>query len=107
MLWSGYPGGMGKNSVTSMTRTFIALELDEALQHYLGGIIRHLGQELPGVRWVDPAGMHLTLAFLGELTDEQLASATDAAEVAARQVTPFDYRLQDLGVFGSPRQPRV
>jgi 2'-5' RNA ligase len=90
-----------------MTRTFIALELDESLQSYLGEIIHRMAQELPTLRWVDPAGIHLTLAFLGELSDEQLVEAMQAAELAARKVPSFDYRLSHPGVFGSPRQPRV
>ena len=90
-----------------MTRTFIALELDESLQSYLSRIIQRVTQELPSLRWVDPAGIHLTLAFLGELSDEQLVEAMQAAELAARKVPPFGYRLSHPGVFGSPRQPRV
>jgi 2'-5' RNA ligase len=90
-----------------MTRTFIALELDESLQAYLGGIIHRMAQELPDLRWVDPAGIHLTLAFLGELSDEQLVEAMQAAELAARKVPSFGYRLSHPDVFGSPRQPRV
>src|SRR5437588_4602910 len=90
-----------------MTRTFIALEMDEPLQRYLGDINRRMAQELPNLHWVDPAGIHLTLAFLGELTDEQVAKAIQSAEVAAQQVSPFEYRLSGLGIFGSPRQPRV
>ena len=50
---------------------------------------------------------HLTLAFLGELTDEQLSAAISASEVAAQKATPFEYRLKGLGIFGSPNQPRV
>src|SRR2546429_489202 len=60
-----------------MTRTFIALEQDESLQRYLGEIIHHMTQDLPGPRWVDPAGIHLTLAFLGELNDQQLLAVQD------------------------------
>jgi 2'-5' RNA ligase len=90
-----------------MTRTFIALELNAALQRFLGEILSHVSRELPDVRWVDPAGIHLTLAFLGELTDEQLAAAIGASEEAAQKATPFEYRLKGLGVFGSPQQPRV
>lgn len=90
-----------------MTRTFIALEMDAALQSFLGSLSRQLAQELPDVRWVDPAGMHLTLAFLGELNTEQLAEAIAATELAAQQSTPFSYRLSHLGVFGPPHQPRV
>src|SRR6266567_1567450 len=90
-----------------MTRTFIALELNETLQHYLGAIIRRMKQELPALAWVDPTGIHLTLAFLGVLSDEQLSQAVSAAELAARKAAPFDFHLSQPGVFGTPRQPRV
>jgi 2'-5' RNA ligase len=66
-----------------------------------------MAQELPGLRWVDPAGIHLTLAFLGELNDQQLAEATRAAELSAQSIPSFEYRLSHPGIFGSPRQPRV
>ncbi len=90
-----------------MTRTFIALELDESLRRFLGDIISQAAAELPALHWVDPAGIHLTLAFLGGLTDEQLAAATHASEAAAQGAVPFEYRLKGLGVFGPSLQPRV
>ncbi len=90
-----------------MTRTFIALELNEALQSHLAGVIRQVAQLLPRVRWVDPSGIHLTLAFLGELDDAQVERAIEAVTLTARQVQPFTYRLTRLDIFGSPRQPRV
>ena len=90
-----------------MTRTFIALEANEALQSHLAGVIRQVARLLPRVRWVDPSGIHLTLAFLGELDNAQLERAIEAATLAARQVQPFTYRLTRLDIFGSPRQPRV
>ncbi len=90
-----------------MTRTFIALELSESLQRSLGEMIRRMALELPGLRWVDPARIHLTLSFLGELTNEQLALAMEATELAVQKVSPFSYRLSQAGMFGSPRQPRV
>lgn len=90
-----------------MTRTFIALEMNDALQRHLEGVTRQVAKALPGVRWLGLAGIHLTLAFLGELTDEQLATAMDASAKAARQVKAFSYRLSRLGIFGPPRQPRI
>lgn len=90
-----------------MTRTFIALEFDASLRRYLDELMHRMAQDLPGLRWVDPAGIHLTLAFLGELTDEQLAKAMQASEGAVQQVAPFTLRLSHPGIFGSPRQPRV
>lgn len=90
-----------------MTRTFIALELDTAQQNFLGNIIRQGKLHLPDLHWVDPTAIHLTLAFLGELNDEEVAKAIAAAQYAATSVNPFAYRLSGLGTFGQPRQPRV
>ncbi|MDQ2904529.1 MAG: RNA 2',3'-cyclic phosphodiesterase [Ktedonobacteraceae bacterium] len=90
-----------------MTRTFIALDLHASLQRFLGEVIRQGSAALSTVSWVNPASIHLTLAFLGELSDEQLAQARQATEAASQQLSPFEYRLSRLGTFGSPRQPRV
>jgi 2'-5' RNA ligase len=90
-----------------MTRTFIALEMNVALQQFLAEIIHQLSQALPEVRWVDPHGIHLTLVFLGELDDEHLEEAFHAVEEAAQKATPFEYRIKGLGTFGSQQQPRV
>jgi RNA 2',3'-cyclic 3'-phosphodiesterase len=91
----------------SLTRTFIALDLGESARLELASIIRKMAKELPVIRWVDPAGIHLTLAFLGDLTDERLVEAMQAAEAAAHQVASFTCRLSHLGAFDSLLHPRV
>jgi RNA 2',3'-cyclic 3'-phosphodiesterase len=90
-----------------MTRTFIALEMNETQQRHLAQMMQQVARALPSVRWADPTTTHLTLAFLGELDDEQLAQASNAAQAAAQSVPPFSYQLSRLGIFGSERQPRV
>lgn len=90
-----------------MTRTFIALEMNENLQSHLEQVIQQVKQALPDIHWVNPRSIHLTLAFLGELNDAQLADATQAAEAAAQQVKAFHYRLTRLSIFGTSRHPRV
>lgn len=90
-----------------MTRTFIAFELDSSQQQFLGDIIRQGKLLLPALRWVEPAGIHLTLAFLGELGESQLEKAMVAARSAAATGSPLAYRLSGLGTFGPARQPRV
>ena len=89
------------------TRTFLALELPEPVKAVLRRRIERLAHALPDVRFVDVAGLHLTLAFLGELDETQLAAATGAAEEAASVHAPFTLRLNNLGAFGSARSPRV
>ncbi|HEY4389564.1 MAG TPA: RNA 2',3'-cyclic phosphodiesterase [Ktedonobacteraceae bacterium] len=90
-----------------MTRTFIALEMNQDQQRHLTEVIRQVTRVLPDVHFVDPAGIHLTLAFLGELNDEQLAQATEATAWAAQQSLPYSYRLSRIGTFGSSQSPRV
>jgi RNA 2',3'-cyclic 3'-phosphodiesterase len=88
-----------------MTRAFIALEMPVSVQRVLNDTIERFAQALPALRWVDAAGIHLTLAFLGELDDHRLALAMEAAQAAAHDFPSFAYRLTAPGVFGSP--PRV
>jgi RNA 2',3'-cyclic 3'-phosphodiesterase len=89
------------------TRTFIAIELDPPLTQALTRRIRHLRQISPSIRWVNPDSLHLTLTFLGDLDDVELAAATQAAISAAAGCRPFRLALGDLGFFGSPHRPRV
>jgi len=98
---------MGVHSSLKLTRTFIALETNEALQCHLTNVIRQVTLVLPAIRWVEPVSIHLTLAFLDELTDEQVAEAVQATQMAAQQAQSFSYRLSRLGTFGSSRYPRV
>lgn len=90
-----------------MTRTFIALDMHASVQRALGQVIERFAQALPNLRWVDAAGIHLTLAFLGELDDNRLALAMEATRAATRNFPAFDYRLTVPGTFGPAQQPRV
>lgn len=90
-----------------MTRTFIAIDLGEQARAALTASIRELAEALSSVRFVDPASMHLTLAFLGELDDAQLEMAHAATAAAAVSCAPFDLAVDGLGVFGPRRAPRV
>jgi 2'-5' RNA ligase len=90
-----------------MTRTFVAIELGDAARAHLAREMARLGRALPGVRWVDPNGVHLTLAFLGELDDTRLAAVYAASEEVAPLVEPFVLTAGRLGAFGTERAPRV
>ena len=90
-----------------MTRTFIALDMHASVQRALGQVIERFALALPNLRWVDATGIHLTLAFLGELDDDRLALAMEATRAATHDFPAFDYRLTAPGTFGPPQQPRV
>jgi RNA 2',3'-cyclic 3'-phosphodiesterase len=90
-----------------MTRTFVAVELGDEARAHLAREIARLDRALPSVRWADPANLHLTLVFLGELDDERLASVHEAVQDVAPNVKPFTLAVAGLGTFGSLDAPRV
>jgi RNA 2',3'-cyclic 3'-phosphodiesterase len=56
---------------------------------------------IPGARWVDPGNLHLTLRFIGEISEDV---AADVDETLARlQARRFDLQLAGTGVFGGDR----
>jgi 2'-5' RNA ligase len=98
---------MTEPSAASGTRTFIAVELSPYLQTALQKLMAGLRRRLPSVTFVDPANLHLTLAFLGSLTTDELAATSQAALAAAAGCRPFRLNLAPVGIFGSPAMPRV
>ena len=56
------------------------------------------------VRWPDPANLHLTLKFLGEVPDGDVPGVCEAARRAATRSAPFSFALRGLGCF-PPKGP--
>jgi RNA 2',3'-cyclic 3'-phosphodiesterase len=56
---------------------------------------------IPNARWVDPGNLHLTLRFIGEISEDVAADVDDAlARLRARR---FSLQLTGTGVFGGDR----
>ena len=89
-------------------RSFIAIELDEAVRTGLGRIQGQLKErvELP-VRWVRPEGIHLTLKFLGDVDGGKMGQVEESLATATATAHPFSISLNGVGVFPSLRRPRV
>lgn len=86
-------------------RLFIALDLPATVRAELAGAQARLRAGRYPVRWADPAGMHLTLQYLGEADAGVVASLL--AALAAIERAPFQLDLGRLGAFPNLRQPRV
>lgn len=83
-----------------MIRAFLGLDLPDDIRSALA-VQQFL---LPLPRRVEPALMHLTLVFLGEVAEPALEAAHEA--FAALKAAPFPLALQGLGLFGGAR-PKV
>jgi 2'-5' RNA ligase len=91
----------------SATRTFVCLELPEAIRVQaarLQGRFASLGDK---IRWVNPGNLHLTLRFLGEISRSQVQTVCLAVRCAAASVDAFPVHFSETGWFPSPRRPRA
>ncbi|MEJ2638238.1 MAG: RNA 2',3'-cyclic phosphodiesterase [Desulfosarcinaceae bacterium] len=94
-------------SAVQMIRVFIAVELPDAARRALTDLQARLKRERLAVRWVRPAGIHLTLKFLGDVPAEQVDAIGQATATAIREHRPLRLGIQGLGVFPGVRKARV
>ena len=91
-------------------RVFVAVDLPPPAKEILQRTVQQLGGILPaGIRWVDPAGIHLTLKFLGDVHAGRVDALLAAMERAAVKFehTSLPLSLSGLGVFPNARESRV
>lgn len=80
-----------------MLRLFVGIEFPPELKLALS----LLCNGVPGARWVDPGNFHLTLRFIGEITEDRAADVDEA--LALLKARRFTLQLAGTGVFGGSR----
>ncbi|MBI2165428.1 MAG: RNA 2',3'-cyclic phosphodiesterase [Chloroflexi bacterium] len=89
-------------------RAFVTIELPDPLRRVIGELVDGLWADSgSAVRWVDPAGVHLTLKFLGSVAQEQVAPVGEAVRAATRGLAPFCLESNSLGGFPHLGAPAV
>ena len=87
-------------------RAFIAIDLPEHVHIALSQAQKVFRGVCPDARWTRPEGIHLTLKFLGEISDAQNKQVVEALE----QLGPFEQfpvEVKGFGFFPQPHRPRV
>lgn len=87
-------------------RLFLAVSPDEAGRERLARDLAPL-RVIPGVRWVRPEQLHLTLAFLGEVDAGRRGDIAAAVRPVVARHHRFEARLAGSGVFPHWQRPRV
>jgi len=88
-------------------RSFIAIEVKEAIKNSLTQIQQMGLVKGEGIRWVKPDRMHLTLKFLGEIDPSTVPHVTKAIQVASEDMEPFIINFETLGFFPDLKRARV
>lgn len=90
-------------------RLFNAIELPLSVRRRVSEHIRRLREAAPDSRasWAREENLHLTIKFLGDTPVTSVAAFSEATQLAATRVSPFELIVGDCGVFPPHGQPRV
>jgi RNA 2',3'-cyclic 3'-phosphodiesterase len=88
-------------------RTFVAVEINGPIRARAGELIAALGNTTADVKWVEPHNLHLTLKFLGDVHQREIADVCQAVSDGASEVAPFDLEVRGAGAFPNAARPRT
>ncbi len=86
-----------------MLRTFIAVELPKQFIPDIERIESVL--DTPGIKLVQPAQVHITLKFLGDISEDNVEPI--ASVLSQINCKPFEARIKGVGIFPKPAYIRV
>jgi len=98
---------MTSENSADRVRAFIAIPLPQDLKKSLAALQRQLLSDNPGLKPVAPDNLHLTLRFLGDRRQDELADIGRIMLSVAARKRFFNVLLEGLGVFPNLRRPRV
>jgi 2'-5' RNA ligase len=86
-------------------RTFVAIELDKEIKGTLSAFIKKLDAGDRNIRWVRSKGMHLTLKFLGEVSEDKIIGVKTVLGNIVPDYPHFHLHFMGTGTF--PPQARI
>jgi 2'-5' RNA ligase len=90
-------------------RVFCAIDLPETIRAKISDHVKYLREDVPEAHasWVNPANIHLTLKFIGEIPKFRVGELSKAASRAAEMSGHFAIRIEQAGAFPKDGPPRV
>lgn len=90
-----------------MIRAFIAVTLAPAVGEEIAKIQAVLKDAQGDIRWTRIEGMHLTLKFLGDITQAQVEPILTALRATLSNQPSFPVQANGLGAFPHLKRPKV
>lgn len=88
-------------------RAFIAINCPVGIQQAIQRIQHRFKPHSDAWRWVSPENLHLTLRFLGNISENSMQALSAAMAHAVEGQSAFSVAVQGLGCFPHPARPRV
>ena len=85
-------------------RVFIAIDIDDKIRKAIANLQKQIASKVSvkkgDLKWVEPNNIHLTLKFLGEISDEQVAEVSEITKTVAQAHQKFNLEIESVGSFG-------
>lgn len=93
----------------AVLRAFIAIDLPSPIREKLEQETKSLKNHLLNlpIRWVPTENIHLTLIFLGDVSETNVDMIAEIINTHGRQQSRFEMSIGSLGVFPNTSHPRV
>lgn len=83
-------------------RLFVAVAVDAQVRAAVEAALAPARARTPQLRWVDPGSWHITLMFLGSVSDPVAGEVRAAVGTACEDAAPLELALEaELGTFAS------
>lgn len=86
-------------------RIFIALDIPAAIRARMLEYAERARRLAPEAHWARTVGLHVTLKFIGEVSDAKVQEIK--AALTAVKAAPFAVKFENVGFFPLPTSPRV
>jgi len=91
----------------SLLRAFIAISLPPQVRE-LSVRVRDRFRECDAmISWVQPENVHLTIKFLGNISEEKITPVVKGIRKALGRARPFTMEINEVGVFPNLKYPRI
>lgn len=88
-------------------RAFIAIEIPPEIKKAALEIQNNLSRRLSRISWTENNNLHLTVKFLGEISEETAEKIKQLISDAAGKTSVLRIKLETFGVFPSLQQARI
>jgi 2'-5' RNA ligase len=90
-------------------RTFVAIDFSPQIRGKIGEIIEYFKTQTPdyALKWVEPQNLHMTIKFLGEVSEGHLRTIKDVLSDTLEGRSAFEIEVTGMGMYPSTQKPRV
>ncbi len=88
-------------------RTFISIEIPQEGKKKFLAIENFLRDRTLALKLVKIENLHLTLKFLGEISEERLEEIIKSCQIIGQRFSPFSLSFKGIGIFPNIKRARV